>query len=1086
MCDLRKHKGASWTTYERETPSFITRYDQGQNVHLEDELRLEHLLLLRKAFDDRMPSSMGSGEVGGGEELCSRIQRPGRRFLSQKGSLSLEEFQAAVRALLGSEQWDSQAELLFNKVDASFEGYVDWDKLCSYLLLQYREKEFVTQPRASVLSSRPLIRHCLHNKQDTTTRVLAVTHPPPVRFFSVSKEGTLTIWDSNLDILKTHEVPGDSSERDGSKRKFRMWTTDAAYMPNVHKIAVATTSRDIHFFDVSTPKCFEEFYLFGMKNVPTSLYYWYDDKSPGHRSVLLWGDDSGSVHLLWFLYPQKGMFETTFSNDKGPQKIFMHDICDHSRLVSYQIAYGIHEEPVTRVVCDPQADLLITSSASATSSVVIMDLSFKKKYYVWKINKGVTCLDFCKPLNLLVTAGLDPAVRLWNQYVTSRPVAVLLGHSTTVLDVLIYRAMGQIFSYSKDAVLKVWDILSQRCLRTLLLKFPCVQTGRPLEHGTFPFLLLSVAPPVLLVSCRDYLGLLHLAGGDPGRCGSLTHSAPISSALYNPLLKQVGPESAPTLKPRLSRLCVRHGYVLLQVATGSDDSSVCLWDVETGAKCLQLSNAHGQEEITCMTFDLSRRRLITGARNGTMKAKSRRLQSRLSPCRFCPFVWNIVNGQNVHKLEPVAEAEVTGVVCLPDNKLLAVGWSQRIAQYNITDLKNIYVQADLSWKSGQLHREDILAVDLCPARGLLATASFDGEIIVWTLDTQRPLLHIHKPSSTRVQPPVDKLLFLQQRARECQWRTGAVLVSSEAGHLCWWGLVGPGRKHGCFYAPQTADECVLGLNSDRENRLLVSGDTAGFIQVWDISQFALGAGNQTSPEQPPLLHCWRAHDSTLVSVEILAFDAGLFVLSASTDQTACLWCCDGQYVGSFGQEQKWNLQDPKTYQHRRDPRGNRRDAAEDDGSGRKPSPGSGAQGPGTAGAVDHGHGSKRPNSSSPTRGIIPEGSVGPSDRSGETPSKTTALKLRASRDLRGRTDARQQHRLAFGDIDTSKLCRVSGVCTPFQALAVQEFKEFKLPGDVPMSTWMPRHGPRCATDSDQGSLTLSRCSSNSDQAEDAV
>lgn len=35
---------------------------------------------------------------------------------------------------------------------------------------------------------------------------------------------------------------------------------------------------------------------------------------------------------------------------------------------------------------------------------------------------------------------------------TTRPVAVLLGHSTAVLDVAVYQPAGQIFSYSRDAV----------------------------------------------------------------------------------------------------------------------------------------------------------------------------------------------------------------------------------------------------------------------------------------------------------------------------------------------------------------------------------------------------------------------------------------------------------------------------------------------------------------------------------------------------------------------------------------------------------------------------------------------------------
>ena len=57
----------------------------------------------------------------------------------------------------------------------------------------------------------------------------------------------------------------------------------------------------------------------------------------------------------------------------------------------------------------------------------------------------------------------------------------------------------------------------------------------------------------------------------------------------------------------------------LQVATGCDSSVIALWDIETGNKSVVFSNAHGEEEITCMTFDTTYRRLFSGARNGTIK-----------------------------------------------------------------------------------------------------------------------------------------------------------------------------------------------------------------------------------------------------------------------------------------------------------------------------------------------------------------------------------------------------------------------------------------------------------------------------------
>lgn len=63
-------------------------------------------------------------------------------------------------------------------------------------------------------------------------------------------------------------------------------------------------------------------------------------------------------------------------------------------------------------------------------------------------------------------------------------------------------------------------------------------------------------------------------------------------------------------------------------------------------------------------------------------------------------------------------------------------------------LQDLYVRADMSWKSRGVHTSDILAVSQCAALGLVATASHDGEVVIWRLETQGPLLHLQKPTQT--------------------------------------------------------------------------------------------------------------------------------------------------------------------------------------------------------------------------------------------------------------------------------------------------------------------------------------------------
>jgi hypothetical protein len=42
-----------------------------------------------------------------------------------------------------------------------------------------------------------------------------------------------------------------------------MWITDAIYMPDAHKLVLASTSRDLRFFTISSETFLEEFSIFG-------------------------------------------------------------------------------------------------------------------------------------------------------------------------------------------------------------------------------------------------------------------------------------------------------------------------------------------------------------------------------------------------------------------------------------------------------------------------------------------------------------------------------------------------------------------------------------------------------------------------------------------------------------------------------------------------------------------------------------------------------------------------------------------------------------------------------------------------------
>lgn len=66
--------------------------------------------------------------------------------------------------------------------------------------------------------------------------------------------------------------------------------------------------------------------------------------------------------------------------------------------------------------------------------------------------QGVECFDYSHNLNVICTGGVDHAVRLWNPYVTMKPVAIMKGHQSSIIDLAIHEALEQVFSYDKDGV----------------------------------------------------------------------------------------------------------------------------------------------------------------------------------------------------------------------------------------------------------------------------------------------------------------------------------------------------------------------------------------------------------------------------------------------------------------------------------------------------------------------------------------------------------------------------------------------------------------------------------------------------------
>lgn len=144
-----------------------------------------------------------------------------------------------------------------------------------------------------------------------------------------------------------------------------------------------------------------------------------------------------------------------------------------------------------------------------------------------------------------------------------------------------------------------------------------------------------------------------------------------------------------------------------------------------------------------------------------------------------------------------------------------------------------------------------------------------------------------------------------------------VLVTSEAGYLNIWTLnySNNERLYGKFYASGFKDQSIFALTSNFNDTVLIVGDTKGFIYLWDISKSKPSIEKFSAPN---CLKSWRCHDSTIVSCEYISSSSGIFngelLITASTDWCCRIWTVEGIYIGSFGQETKWNLADSNSFQ----------------------------------------------------------------------------------------------------------------------------------------------------------------------------
>lgn len=122
------------------------------------------------------------------------------------------------------------------------------------------------------------------------------------------------------------------------------------------------------------------------------------------------------------------------------------------------------------------------------------------------------------------------------------------------------------------------------------------------------------------------------------------------------------------------------------------------------------------------------------------------------------------------------------------------------------------------------------------------------------------------------------------------------------------------------------------MKTDSKCEYLLAGDTTGTIAVFDIKTYCNTeeVNKCKMTIMSSLHHCyittqeggdlepvarWRGHSKEVVSIDYVPHGTGPLILSASGDGTVRLWTLFGHFIGTFGQENSWNLDSPASFQH---------------------------------------------------------------------------------------------------------------------------------------------------------------------------
>lgn len=383
------------------------------------------------------------------------------------------------------------------------------------------------------------------------------------------------------------------------------------------------------------------------------------------------------------------------------------------------------------------------------------------------------------------------------------------------------------------------------------------------------------------------------------------------------------------------------------IAGASDNDTVTIWDVATGAEKLKLNH---DNDVIAVRFNLKGDKLVTAGKDGDIK------------------IWDVATGKQILSIKVPSEEDIYSAGFSDDGKILASGGTDKIIRlWNTTDGKLL---RELSGHTGDIHfvgiggdligsessqpiveiwdtekgelvrtlkgySDEIDDVVLSPDRKLLATTDDSGIVKIWEVSSGKQKFEFNKEREVKV-------VFSGDSTKIVGLGGGQYYISSKTfapRHIKIWSLKDGSETYSSDFEAKTvyqdtlavsfsakwlsikADATLFLLNTETkqpplqlrekfysygekvefspDGRYLVSGDNDGSIEVWSV-------------ETEKLITVLRGHTAQITNLNF--HPNGNILLSQSSDGTTRFW--DLQNKRELGKlllldEQDWAVISPE-------------------------------------------------------------------------------------------------------------------------------------------------------------------------------